>query len=264
MGEAALGPVTLDRVGKRVGDSVVLDGGAGPAPYEVTGAVLLPEINQGGPGLGEGALVTLDAFTQVTPDTPPQVALLRLGPGADDSSGGLDELRITDELVGPALPDALYDLERVRSLPVLLAAFVALAGLATLVHSLVSLVRSRRRDLALLTTLGFTRSQVAATTAWHGAALGLVSVAVGLPLGVVAGLWGWRAVAGQLGIGAVERPGPAGGRGGAGPGRAPRRRADRRRPRLARGPHPPGHRAADRVARTGGLRVQAAATFSVR
>jgi hypothetical protein len=47
---------------------------------------------------------------------------------------------------------------------------------------------------------------VAATTAWHGAALGLVSVAVGIPLGVVAGLWGWRAVAGQLGIGAVDGP----------------------------------------------------------
>ena len=108
------------------------------------------------------------------------------------------QLRL-NELLPPVVPDALYDVERVRTLPAILAGLLAFLGLATLVHSLVSLVRSHRRDLALLKTLGFTRPQVAATTAWQGTAFVAAALVCGLPLGVAAGRWAWRLVADQLG-----------------------------------------------------------------
>ena len=59
-------------------------------------------------------------------------------------------------------------------------------------------VRRRRRDLAILKTLGFRRRQIAATVAWQAASFMLVALAVGLPLGVAAGRWAWDLTATQL------------------------------------------------------------------
>ena len=47
-------------------------------------------------------------------------------------------------------------------------------------------VRRRRRDLALLKTLGFTRRQLAATVAWQASIAVALGVIVGVPLGIVA------------------------------------------------------------------------------
>jgi ABC-type lipoprotein release transport system permease subunit len=110
------------------------------------------------------------------------------------------QLRFTGDLQPPVLPDALYDVERVRTLPATLAGMLALAGAASLVHSLVGLVRTHRRDLAVLKTLGFTRRQVAATTAWQATVLAVVALAAGVPLGIAVGRWTWLAVVDQLGV----------------------------------------------------------------
>jgi putative ABC transport system permease protein len=201
--EVALGRRTLDELGKDVGDTVTLDGG-GPVEFTITGTAVVPEINQGGPGLGEGAVMSLEGLGDLAPDSPPNVALVRFAPGGGDSAA-LAQLRFTGELLPPVLPDALYDVERVRTLPAILAALLAFLGLSTLVHSLVSLVRSHRRDLALLKTLGFTRTQVAATTAWQGTAFVAVALVCGVPLGIAAGRWAWWLVADQLGVASAPR-----------------------------------------------------------
>ncbi len=201
--EVALGRRTLDELGKDVGDTVTLDGG-GPVEFTITGTAVVPEINQGGPGLGEGAVMSLESLGELVPDSPPNVALVRFAPGGGDSAA-LAQLRLAGELLPPVLPDALYDIERVRTLPAILAALLAFLGLATLVHSLVSLVRSHRRDLALLKTLGFTRPQVAATTAWQGTAFVAVALVCGAPLGIATGRWAWRLVADQLGVASPPR-----------------------------------------------------------
>jgi ABC-type lipoprotein release transport system permease subunit len=53
-------------------------------------------------------------------------------------------------------------------------------------------VRRRRRDLALLKTLGFTNTQLAATIAWQSTvAVGTGTVA-GVPLGIALGRWLWE------------------------------------------------------------------------
>jgi len=201
--EVVLGRRTLDELGKDVGDTVTLDGG-GPVEFTITGTAVVPEINEGGPGLGEGAVMSLESLGELVPDSAPNVALVRFGPGGGDSAA-LAHLRFAGDLLPPVLPDALYDIERVRTLPAILAALLAFLGLATLVHSLVSLVRSHRRDLALLKTLGFTRLQVAATTAWQGTAFVAVGLVCGLPLGIATGRLAWRLVANQLGVASGPR-----------------------------------------------------------
>jgi len=69
-----------------------------------------------------------------------------------------------------------------------------------LAHLLVTSVRRRRRDLAVLKTLGFVRRQVSATGIWQATTVALVALAVGLPLGIAAGRWAWMLVADRLGV----------------------------------------------------------------
>ena len=93
----------------------------------------------------------------------------------------------------------LTNLQRLSSLPNVLAGVLALIAAGTLAHTLLSSVRRRRRDVAVLRALGFVRGQVRMTIAWQATTLILVSIAIGLPLGAVAGRWGWRLFVDQLG-----------------------------------------------------------------
>ena len=72
------------------------------------------------------------------------------------------------------------------------------AGLSV-AHALVTAVRRRRRDFALLKTLGFTRRQVSGSVAWQATTFGVVALCIGVPLGIVVGRWTWTALADNLG-----------------------------------------------------------------
>jgi predicted lysophospholipase L1 biosynthesis ABC-type transport system permease subunit len=61
-------------------------------------------------------------------------------------------------------------------------------------------VRRRRTELALLKALGMTRSQIRSVIAWQTTFTLAVAVAVGGPLGLLAGRWAWRWFAGTLGV----------------------------------------------------------------
>jgi predicted lysophospholipase L1 biosynthesis ABC-type transport system permease subunit len=85
-------------------------------------------------------------------------------------------------------------------MPAVLTALLALLAVATLAHTFVTVVRRRRRDLAILKALGFERSQVRSTVAFQATAIVTIALAVGLPLGAVVGQWTWRVFADSLGI----------------------------------------------------------------
>ena len=61
-------------------------------------------------------------------------------------------------------------------------------------------VRRRRRELALLKTLGMTRRQLRTIVAWQTTLTLLIALIVGVPLGVAAGRWAWHGFAGSLGV----------------------------------------------------------------
>jgi len=77
----------------------------------------------------------------------------------------------------------------------------ALVALVAVGFALVTAVRRRRRDLAVLKTLGFDRRQVRATVAWHATTVAGIGLVVGIPLGLVMGRLAWRMVADELGVG---------------------------------------------------------------
>lgn len=79
----------------------------------------------------------------------------------------------------------------VGSTPIILALGLAVGAMLALGLTLASSVRRRRRDLALLKTLGFTRRQLTAAIAWQASVTAGIGAILGIPLGVVVGreLW---------------------------------------------------------------------------
>jgi ABC-type antimicrobial peptide transport system permease subunit len=69
----------------------------------------------------------------------------------------------------------------------------------SLALALLASVRRRRRELALLKTLGLTRRQVMAAVAWQASVILVIAALIGVPLGVAVGHWAWRAFATSLG-----------------------------------------------------------------
>ena len=78
--------------------------------------------------------------------------------------------------------------------------FVAVVALVAVGLALVSSLRRRRRELAVLKTLGFSRRQVRATVAWQASTVAAVGLVVGIPLGLLVGAYVWHQVADELGV----------------------------------------------------------------
>ena len=100
----------------------------------------------------------------------------------------------------PVVPAAVNNLDRLKSLPPALAAFLGLLAMAATGHALITAVRRRRRDLAVLRALGFARRQVLSAVAWQSTALAVIGLVAGIPLGLIVGRWTWSAVASGIGV----------------------------------------------------------------
>ena len=107
----------------------------------------------------------------------------------------------------PTLPAEIDRVDQIRGLPVALAVFVAVIALVAVGLALVSSLRRRRRELAVLKTLGFSRRQVRATVAWQASTVAVVGLVVGIPLGLLVGSYVWHQVATELGV-ATDRSWP--------------------------------------------------------
>ena len=94
----------------------------------------------------------------------------------------------------------LLNVRQVDDFPTLFALLVGVVAAGVLVHLLVTSTRVRRRDLAVLRTLGFTRRQLSRTVQWQATTVALVALVIGLPLGWFLGALAWRAYASALGV----------------------------------------------------------------
>jgi ABC-type lipoprotein release transport system permease subunit len=81
-----------------------------------------------------------------------------------------------------------------------LGTVLAVLAVGTLAHVLLTSVRRRRRDLAVLKTLGLTRPEVLRLVAWQATALAAAALLIGVPLGVIAGRQAWAFFANAAGV----------------------------------------------------------------
>jgi hypothetical protein len=221
--QVVLGPATLAQLHKRVGDTVTLASGNFHVRLRIAGTATMPAI--GGvlsvhSSMSTGALFS----TAVLPGSAsgPNAILVRLRPGVSQAAGlgslqaisrqitrTLNSPRVvaasggtsfadTVDLLPAQRPAEIVNYRSMGSMPAILAGGLAAATVAALGLTLVASVRRRRRDFALLKTLGFTRGQIAAAVAWQSTVIAAVGLLIGVPLGIAAGRWLWLLFARQL------------------------------------------------------------------
>ena len=222
--EVALGVKTLRDAHAHIGSTVHLSISAiqhGGAEFTVVGTVVIPPSSDSA-RLGSGGVTTFDGEKRMVPGTfinriPPRSDLFfRFAPGANKAHA-MEQVRtlqlplappdITSpttleseyQIILPQRPTDLVNFGQVQNLPLLLAGLVALLAAATLAHTLVTSIRRRRRDLAILKMLGFIPSQIRWAVAWQATTFVSVCLLIGLPVGIAVGRVIWTVFARQLG-----------------------------------------------------------------
>lgn len=205
--EIGLGRETLSTLGAHIGGTVTVTVAGTTRDLTVVGVPVFPDFGFG-PGLGRGVAMTMDGLRVFYPTVTENLVLGDFTPGADAATV-IDRLNkdVLDSLDAGTSVGGLQELGttvqgtvRSRALPLQLSVLFAIAAFATLVHVQLTSVRRRRRDLAILQTLGFRRRQVAATIAWQALTLAGLALVIGVPIGVLVGRLGWAAFAYRLGV----------------------------------------------------------------
>ena len=169
----------------------------GMVALRVTGQIVLsPEITNEQVKLGTGGVMTL-AGAQALSRTPlpVNVYLVRLRHPGDPAAIARLKRQFPGVVLPAVPPPEVRELQGVNGLPLVLACALTLLAVGTIAHTLVTSVRRRRRDLAVLKALGFVSRQVRATVAWQATAIAGTGLVIGLPLGVAAGRWAWTLLA---------------------------------------------------------------------
>jgi ABC-type lipoprotein release transport system permease subunit len=199
--DVLLGSKTLDDLDKEIGDVVTARLGLRSARLTIVGRGVFPDFGDAGQ-LGRGALMTFSGLRALLPGAQRNVFFARFRPDVDAAAAFTRVRAALDPVpTRPAQrPGDLVSVARVDRLPRLLAGVLALLAAATLVHTLLTSVRRRRRDLAILKTIGFMRRQVSFAVVWQATTLAAVALVIGMPLGVAAGRWVWSLFTTGLGV----------------------------------------------------------------
>ena len=241
--QIVLGAATMQALHKHLGDTVVASYGSPkdapvyvpPTTLTIVGTATLPAV--GGEltshtSMGTGAIVPhglLPAAAEKFLASPyralngPKMVFLRLKPGvtAEQARGLFKHVDAVGDKALYAVPDGQgsgdsvaalsvqypAEIENYRSIgntPAILAIGLALGATVALGLTLMASVRRRRRELAMLRALGFSRRQLRATILYQASVAGFCGVVVGTPLGIVLGRWLWTLFARY--INAVPEP----------------------------------------------------------
>jgi ABC-type lipoprotein release transport system permease subunit len=201
--EIALGPATLDQLGKRVGDRVRLHIDDTAASYRIVGETLFPE---GDFSYDEGGALTVAAAERLFHgETAAEASSIHQidfdwseGVNAARADRELEEAGFTlftsadAEVLMPARVKNLGEVERV---PRYLAVFLGVLALVTFAHALATSARRRARETATLRALGMSRRGGATILATQAATIVLIGVIVGIPLGLLVGDRIWTVLA---------------------------------------------------------------------
>ncbi|HWW55186.1 MAG TPA: FtsX-like permease family protein, partial [Acidimicrobiales bacterium] len=211
--EIALGASTLRQAGASVGGMVDVQVGDVVRRLQVSGRAIFPDFERGGftaTDLGVGAAATSQLLhsTGMPPGVTYNFFLVRYARGTQAAAA----TAAISQALGPICaggvcsflpdrrPNEVNAYGQVKWTPLVLAGVLALLAATALGNALVSSVRRRRRELAVLKTVGLTRGQVSTAVMWQATTLVVAALLVGMPIGVAGGRLLWSAFARQLGV----------------------------------------------------------------
>jgi putative ABC transport system permease protein len=106
----------------------------------------------------------------------------------------------TEGWVSVPQPSVIDNLRQAGPVPALLGGFLVVLGSAGLVHATWLLLSRRRKDLAIARSIGFDTRGVQSSVRWNASLLVLAGLAIGVPVGLVAGRMAWLGIADRLGV----------------------------------------------------------------
>lgn len=206
--EVVLGTSTLAALHKSVGDVVEVNNGTTTTPLRIVGTETMPAIGQSGNThleMGSGAVLLYTLIPLAARDVfdlppGPNAILVRFRSGVSVPLGIASLDRSIYTVTGNNDPGAVIAVQRpaeivnyrsIGDTPVELGAIFAVGVVGALGLTLLASVRRRRRDIALLKALGFTRRQVVAAIACQSTIAVAIGAIVGVPVGVVLGRFLW-------------------------------------------------------------------------
>jgi len=207
-GQVVLGATTLAQLHRRVGDeATVLNGSGGRFRLRIVGTDTLPSYGAQGTlhtEMGTGAVLPYQIIPSAETSQPNDI-LVTLRPGADRAAAARELQRLVPvgpggEVIPVQRPAEIVNYRSMGATPALLGAALAAGAVAALCLTLFASVRRRRRDLALLKTIGFTRRQLAAAVAWQSTLAVAPGAVVGVPLGIALGRFLWDLFAQQINV----------------------------------------------------------------
>jgi ABC-type antimicrobial peptide transport system permease subunit len=215
--QVVLGDTTLAALHKRVGDTVTFfNGKTKSTTLTIVGTATMTPISKG-LEMGTGALVDTSDFTpallnpQESSIPGPQAVLIRLRTGANTKAALRSIHTIIDRLqrvpndqgnagglVAQLRPAEIVNYRTMGTTPAILGGGLALGAVAALALTLVASVRRRRREIALLKTLGFVRRQLGVAVAWQSSIAVSIGVVIGVPIGILLGRELWNLFAHEI------------------------------------------------------------------
>jgi hypothetical protein len=211
-GEIVLGRRTLADLHKSIGDSIEVGVGDGTKMMTIVGLATFPSIGSttlSQMSLGRGAATVASVFPPDDPNVEGRYngVFIRLAPSIDRATaleglrGFFGEQGCTDDcFLTDSRPQQLKGYAKLGALWVPFALAIGVLLAISLAHGIATTTRARRRDLAILSALGWTRGQAGTVIVWQAVTTVVVSLIVALPLGIVSANIGWRIFTDHFGI----------------------------------------------------------------
>ena len=215
-GQVVLGTSTMRDGAFRLGQTVDVAASGPSQPLRVVGRAVFPYFGQGSftpTDLGAGAMVPasmLAAEAEQASGSGYNFVLLKFAPGPHKAADiaafkhavakFCASVQQSTCVVTNQQPNGVINYEPVDATPLILAGLLAILGLGVLAQFAFQSARSRRRDFAVLRTLGLRRNQLTAVMFWQISTVTGLALLIGLPVGAAAGHWAWALFADVLGI----------------------------------------------------------------
>jgi predicted lysophospholipase L1 biosynthesis ABC-type transport system permease subunit len=200
--EIILGDRTLNDAGAHVGGFVTVSAGSHAERMRVVGRAVFAEGGDAAGHVDQGAQITYRALHAFAPGLPATIIRFTLARGARETRvlARIRNAAAPLQILLPGPPTTITSFGRTGDLPSVVAAIMGVVAAATMAHAMITSVRRRRREFAVLETLGFVRRQRSAIVASTATTYACTAALIGIPLGLVAGRWAWSEVANVLGV----------------------------------------------------------------